>query len=108
MFPRSIGLAVSGFGSTPYNVAVGGTDFNDLTTTSKYWSATNSTTQANAKGYIPEMTWNDTCTNSEIFPFSNLPRRPPTDLQHAEPSRITLWSVTGGSGGASNCTSSTQ
>src|SRR5579863_6585362 len=64
------GLAVNGFGSTPYNVAVGGTDFNDLTTTATYWSPINNANQANAKGYIPEETWNDTCTNSEIFPYT--------------------------------------
>jgi hypothetical protein len=28
--PATHGLQVSGFASTPYNVAVGGTDFNDL------------------------------------------------------------------------------
>ena len=103
------GLAVSGFGSTPYNVAVGGTDFNDLTTTSKYWSVTNSATQANAKGYIPEMTWNDTCTNSEIFPYF----QPPTTTAEqtcntAEAQQDYFVSVTGGSGGASNCISSTN
>lgn len=57
------GLAVSGFASTPYNVAVGGTDFNQTpATASKYWSATNnSATGASALGYIPETTWNQSC-----------------------------------------------
>ena len=37
------GLQVNGFASTPYNIAVGGTDFNQNTTNeSKYWSTTNS------------------------------------------------------------------
>ena len=36
------GLAVSGFASTPYNVAVGGTDFDQTAATApNYWSATN-------------------------------------------------------------------
>ena len=83
------GLAVNGFGSTPYNVAVGGTDFNDLTTTSKYWNLTNNTNQANAKGYIPEMTWNDTCTNSEDLPLYGYEHRR-RDLQqrHGSAGRI--------------------
>ncbi len=103
------GLAVNGFGSTPYNVAVGGTDFNDLTSTARYWSPTNNSNQANALGYIPEMTWNDTCTNSEIFPYL----QPPTataeqTCNNAEAQQDHFLAVAGGSGGASNCTSSTD
>ena len=37
------GLAVSGFASTPFNVAVGGTDFDDATTQPTFWSSTNGT-----------------------------------------------------------------
>jgi len=57
------GLAVSGFASTPYNVAVGGTDFDQTPATAPtYWNATNNaTTGASAKSYIPETTWNDSC-----------------------------------------------
>jgi len=63
--PALGGLAVSGLASTPYNVAVGGTDFNDAANPLTYWNASNdSTTQASAKGYIPETTWNNSCTNS--------------------------------------------
>src|SRR5271156_5187704 len=62
------GLAVNGVASTPYNVAVGGTDFNDATNPTVYWNTTNpsATTQASVKGYIPEITYNDTCTNATI------------------------------------------
>lgn len=61
------GLAVSGLASTPYNVAVGGTDFNQITSPSLYWNTTNTSgTQGSAKGYIPETTWNDTCTNAVL------------------------------------------
>jgi Pro-kumamolisin, activation domain/Bacterial Ig-like domain (group 3) len=102
------GLAVNGFGSTPYNVAVGGTDFNDLTTTVSYWSATNNNpTAANALGYIPEMTWNDTCTNSEIFNYAGVS----TAEQSCNNTEVIdggFLGVAGGSGGASNCTTSTS
>jgi subtilase family serine protease len=58
------GLNVSGFASTPFNVAVGGTDFNQFRKQTTYWNASNNaTTQESAKGYIPETTWNDSCTN---------------------------------------------
>ena len=51
------GLAVSGTASTPFNVALGGTDFNDDNNWSRYWSPTNnSTTLSSALSYIPEMT----------------------------------------------------
>ena len=60
------GLAVSGLASTGYNVAMGGTDFLNGTVPSTYWSTTNSTsgtlTQVSAKSYIPESTWNDSCS----------------------------------------------
>jgi subtilase family serine protease len=57
------GINVSGFASTPNNVAVGGTDFSDFFfgTTSSYWSATNDRDYSSAVSYIPEMTWNDSC-----------------------------------------------
>jgi pro-kumamolisin-like protein/Big-like domain-containing protein len=59
------GLAISGISSTPFNVAVGGTDFNYsvASPSSVYWNVTNSGTPAteSAKSYIPEIPWNDSC-----------------------------------------------
>lgn len=57
------GINVSGFASTPNNVAVGGTDFSDFFfgTTSTYWSATNNPDYSSALSYIPEIPWNDSC-----------------------------------------------
>ena len=69
------GLAVSGIASTPYNTSVGGTDFNwcSLTanecTASPYWNSTNASNGASAKGYVPEVPWNDTCTSPMLLPF---------------------------------------
>jgi subtilase family serine protease len=59
------GIGVSGFASTPYNVAVGGTDFGDsyAGTNSTYWSSTNSSTYESALSYIPEIPWNDSCAS---------------------------------------------
>jgi subtilase family serine protease len=63
------GIAVSGLASTAYNVALGGTDFqnsgstqNSPGATSTFWNSTNAaTTQTSAKSYIPEWPWNDSC-----------------------------------------------
>src|SRR5579863_3432312 len=67
--PAIYGLAVSGIASTPYNVAVGGTDFNDGTVSEAnvYWNSANaSTTQQSVKGYIPEVAYNDSCINAAL------------------------------------------
>lgn len=65
------GIAVNAYASTPYNVAVGGTDFGDsyAGTTSTYWSTTNTTTYGSALSYIPEIPWNDSCASGLISQF---------------------------------------
>jgi subtilase family serine protease len=57
------GLNVSGLATTAYDVAVGGTDFEDtfLGENSTYWNATNGPFFESAKSYIPEIPWNDSC-----------------------------------------------
>ncbi len=62
----SYGLAVNGLASTPYNVAVGGTDFDQVNNWTLYWNSTNDTsgttaTGTSAKAYIPEIPWNQSC-----------------------------------------------
>jgi pro-kumamolisin-like protein/Big-like domain-containing protein len=54
------GLGISGLASTPFNVAMGGTDFQNGTSPSIYWSTTGTATES-AKSYIPEETWNSSC-----------------------------------------------
>jgi subtilase family serine protease len=65
------GLAVSGMASTPYNVALGGTDFDDVNTWSTYWSASNISTGSDIIGtsalsYIPEIPWNQNCAQISL------------------------------------------
>ena len=90
-YSAQYGLSVSGLASTPYNVAVGGTDFSwckpvvtainnntgVVTTTGcpasstsqgspAYWAASNNTSTEpyeSALGYVPEIPWNNTCLN---------------------------------------------
>jgi subtilase family serine protease len=65
------GVAVSGFASTPYNVAVGGTDFGDTYagTTETYWNSENSSNFGSAKSYVPEIPWNDSCASALLATF---------------------------------------
>jgi subtilase family serine protease len=101
------GIGVSGFASTPYNVAVGGTDFSDVltNTTSKYWSPSNTATFGSALSYIPEIPWNDSCANSL---FANYVGFSTTFGANGFCNSATAVSdglvvVAGGSGGPSNC-----
>jgi subtilase family serine protease len=66
------GIGVSGYASTPYNVAVGGTDFGDTYagSTSSYWNSTNTSTYESAKSYVPEIPWNDSCAGSLLAKFN--------------------------------------
>ena len=59
------GISVNAFASTPYNVAVGGTDFADsyLGKNSLYWTAGNTAADGSAKSYIPEIPWNNSCAS---------------------------------------------
>jgi hypothetical protein len=74
----SSGLAVNGISSTPYNVSVGGTQFDDTDNPSAYWTTTSNTdpiTGLSVLGYIPEKVWNES---------SN------------DPSAVGLWAGSGG------------
>ncbi len=52
-------LGVNGLASTPYNVAVGGTQFNEGTDPGNYWNSSNSGSgYTSAISYIPEVGWN--------------------------------------------------
>jgi subtilase family serine protease len=80
-YSAEFGNTVSGLASTPYNTAVGGTDFNWCSLTSAaectpapYWgtnSQSKGSTEAvtSALGYVPETPWNQTCTNPLVVPF---------------------------------------
>lgn len=67
----SQGIAANGLGSTPWNLATGGTDFLDTfkNQISEYWNPTNTAAGASAKSYVPEMPWNTTCASTELFEF---------------------------------------
>jgi subtilase family serine protease len=89
------GLSVSGFASTPYDIAVGGTDFYALEGSfTSYVSATlgsSSTYYRTVLSYIPESIWNDSVVG-DTNPFSE---NVPETGKYA--------SIVAGSGGVSSC-----
>jgi hypothetical protein len=70
--PASQGLGVNGLASTPFNIAVGGTQFNENGADSTYWSATNGPDQSSALGYIPENVWNESCADPNVCGTASL------------------------------------
>ncbi len=99
--PAQFGLQVSGFASTPYTTTVGGTDFNDTSNFVVYWNPTNDSHFASAKSYIPEMTWNDSCTNAE-WSIDTGTTNAETNCNNSQ--LLPAVVATGGSGGKSSCT----
>jgi hypothetical protein len=69
------GWNVNGLASTPYNVALGGTDFTDNYSTNSalapnaYWNTNDSSPYGSALSYIPEVTWNQTCGSTLLASF---------------------------------------
>jgi trimeric autotransporter adhesin len=79
-YQASLGLAVNALASTPYNIAVGGTDFDDLyanfpSSFTQYVDLTNTlANHRSALKYIPERPWNDSTFQGDNGPLSaNLP-----------------------------------
>jgi hypothetical protein len=104
--PASNGLQVSGIASTPFNIAVGGTDFDQLSNATSFWNTTNAqTTQLSAKGYIPETSYNDSCT-SLVFGAAGFSPLPEVNCNNTTQLALSINPI-GGSGGVSNCTAPT-
>ena len=97
------GLAVNGFASTAYNVAAGGTDFQDYYNQlesdaaynrAHYWNSSNSTGRSSAKSYVAETTWNDTCASSILSYYEESKNTDPNALCDTS-----QYLATGGGGG---------
>lgn len=102
------GIGVSGFASTPYNVAVGGTDFGDTYagTSGTYWNSTNTSTYGSAKSYIPEIPWNDSCASVLISTKSGYSTPyGRTGFCNSTTGKQYYLTTASGSGGPSGCAS---
>lgn len=89
--PALNGPSINGLSSTPFNVAVGGTQFNEAGNSSTYWSLNNSNLFETALGYIPEQAWNESCD----------PTLPQTGTNCINGQ--TYYVLEGAGGGPSNC-----
>jgi Pro-kumamolisin, activation domain/MBG domain (YGX type) len=109
-------LGVSGWGGTPYDVSVGGTDFEDVYNAkfggpalSTYWNPTNTSGFGSAKQYVPEIPWNDACGSVLIANYAhgsfNTYSASPTGFCNVSPGNSTSGYLVAaaGAGGASNC-----
>ena len=65
------GIGISGWGSSPYNVSVGGTDYEDsyMKNGANYWAPTNLGNGGSAMSYIPEIPWNNSCASFMIYNY---------------------------------------
>jgi hypothetical protein len=102
------GIAVNGLASTPYNIAVGGTDFYMPNGGAAFWNTSNNTAnQASAKGYIPETPWNESCTNSVFTTSRTFSGQTQEQICNSTVAASDgLLSVVGAGGGPSACTQS--
>ncbi len=105
------GIGVNYLASTPYNVAVGGTDYSDTYsgTTDSYWSKTNGPSYGSALSYVPETPWNDSCGSTllaDVLGYSTTYGSAGLCGSSAA-STYGLLSTTAGSGGPSACATGT-
>ncbi len=109
-YADTVGLAVSGMASTPYVTAVGGTDLqwpfvSSTNPYTDYWyTSNNPTTGASAKGYMPEMSWNDTCSNPILLNVYSSYSSVEALCNAAITGLPGLVEMASGGGGVSNCT----
>lgn len=100
------GISVNALASTPYNVAVGGTDFSDTYsgTASTYWNSGNTANYGSAKSYVPEIPWNGSC-GSQLFAnyFGYANTYGASGFCNNAPGSTTYHNNQGGSGGPSAC-----
>ena len=111
------GLAVSGMASSPYVTAVGGTDlqwpFVEATHPyTTYWNTTADAHGATAKGYMPEMSWNTTCSNPLLLnvytAYANVEALCNAALNSTTISTWSLVEMASGGGGVSACTTNSS
>jgi hypothetical protein len=101
----NFGIGVNGLASTPYNVAVGGTDFGDTFagTTNTYWNTSNTATYGSAKSYINEIPWNDSCASKLIASFEGFATTYGSSGFCNSAAGASFLTTAAGSGGPSGC-----
>ena len=95
------GLSVNALAASPYDTAIGGTDFGDtvLGENATYWSSTNTGIGGSAKSYIPEIPWDNSC--SSVINYKAVGAKGPILNCNAATPAASYQNVVGGSGGQS-------
>jgi hypothetical protein len=104
------GIGINAFASTPYNVAVGGTDFSDTYsgTNATYWNSSNTPTFGSAISYIPEIPWNNSCAGALLSNYEGYSLTYGSTSLCNDPSIGSLLQTTvAGGGGPSACATGT-
>lgn len=92
--PVSNGHSINGLSSTAFNIAVGGTQFDEGAKATTYWSNGNTGSFESALGYIPEQVWNESCDPALTQSGANCPYGQ------------TDYNLASGGGGPSTCSRS--
>jgi len=104
------GIGITGWGSSPHNVSVGGTDFGDTFAGSNgdYWNPTNSAKYESALSYIPEIPWNNSCASSLLAEFNGFNQTYGlSGFCNSNPGEADFLNTVGGGGGPSGCATGT-
>jgi len=107
------GIGANAFASTPYNVAVGGTDFSDTYSgrNSAYWNSGNSTNYSSARSYVPEIPWNNSCAGALLAAYEGYSASGSNDFCNAAGGLLSAATGTvttaAGGGGPSGCATGT-
>jgi subtilase family serine protease len=116
----SHGIGITGWGSSPNVISVGGTDYADTgipiygsnespTFWQTYWNSSNGTGFGSAKSYIPEVPWNDSCAMelmAQFYSGSTLTYGT-TGFCNSSFGEAEFLSTGSGSGGPSGCATGT-
>lgn len=102
---KTTGNGVDGWVSTPYDAAVGGTDFGDTYSNNDtaYWANSAAKPWGTAKSYIPEIPWNDTCASTLIANYFHYALTYGLDGFCDSPHGRKFLLVLGSNGGPSSC-----
>lgn len=107
------GVGVKGYGvnalaSTPYNIAVGGTEFDLNQLSAQNWSGAALPTLTTALSYIPETVWNESCASPTLATYFAADLTSPDPLIFCNTPTLgseanPFLTAFGGSGGLSSC-----
>jgi uncharacterized membrane protein len=104
------GIGVTGWGSSPHDVAVGGTDFGDTFagTNSNYWNSTNAAGFESALSYVPEIPWNNSCASLLLAKFHGFSQTYGTNgFCNSNKGETDFLTTIGSGGGPSGCATGT-